>query len=311
MKINFFSILIFLVFLISCSGGTVVNPTKPNPNDAQIFKGTDGLFAEFTKGNPPQTTYASSEGKAEFAVSLNYENKGAADIKNGILNLLIERDYVKFQQDSGTLKNFQLKGKTAENPVGEYKSDTYYLEAQLDENSVGKKTQISALFCYDYETNAAFPVCIDTDILNRKLGEKACAVKDETSVGQGAPVVVTRVETRMMPKENGVTPSFLIHISNKGSGMVLNPSHINAACSSEAKNKDMWNQLNVEATLGIDNILNCNPKILHLRGNDDFVKCDSDKIISSSESTYLGTLKVNLKYGYTFTQSKTVEIKRI
>ncbi len=299
----------FALALLVISGCGTGGSKATGTNEINVFRGTDGIITEFIKGNPPEAVYV-GKGKTEFYAFLSVDNKGAYNIDSGYLNLLIEKDYVEFADDVARPIKFALAGRTKDDPMGGHTEGSFRLYAKgLDENSVSKKTQISAIFCHDYRTKAAVPVCVDADFLNRRVGAKPCAVKDESLSGQGAPVVVTKVETRMMPKEDIIVPSFIIYVENRGKGQVLNPDYIRAACSDEGRKEDMWNIIHVEASLGTQKLI-CSPYPLRLKNKGDFIKCELAQGVGKDEPTYSSVLTIDLRYGYTFTATKAFEIKR-
>lgn len=296
-------------FLTACNS----NNTSTNIEVVDVHTGTEGLVAEFVKQNPPQTVFIDTTGSqgTQFSSMLTIENKGAANINFGYLNLLIEKDYVQFTDDVQNPMTISLAGKTQDNPYGGQIDKSFSMSAKLDGNSYSKKTQVTALFCYDYETNAVAQVCIDTDVLNQRVGQKACTPTDQTLSSQGAPVAITKIETRMVSKDDTIIPSILIYVQNKGKGQVLNynPAYIRSACTNEPKNTDTWNVISVEAILGNDQ-LTCTPAPLHLKNKEDFVKCELPSGIDKTRSAYTSTLQISLRYGYTSTISKEIELKR-
>ncbi len=67
-------------------------------------------------------------------------------------------------------------------------------------------------------------LCVDTDVYGLRPGEKACNSKDLAfNEGQGGPVAVTNIETKMLldSDEDKVKPQLIIHIENKGNGEVI------------------------------------------------------------------------------------------
>ncbi len=312
MKKIFLILVMALFILSSCKSNNVANsPIK----EIDFHTGTEGLVVDFVKGNPSDIVYVSS-GKTDFYSAVSVENKGAYSVKNGYMNLLVEKGYVDFSSQIDLPQKFALEGKSTSSPDGGYLEGAYYLNGILDTNSASKKTQISALVCYEYETQANANVCIDPDTVGRKTGQKICTVSDQSFSGQGGPVVVTRIETRMIQKESSVIPSFMIYISNKGNGQVLNAdlNTIQSACGVKSVTVDkdeMWNVVQVEASLGLQKLDCATDSKLHFKNKEDFIKCELTSGIDKEQNAYLSSIQINLKYGYTYTKSKTVELKRI
>ena len=140
--------------------------------------------------------------------------------------------------------------------------------------------------------------------------------------GQGAPVAVTKVETRMLPQEDDkkVKPHFIIHVKNAGNGEVIDPSKIEVACKSEALDYKDFNTIIVSASLS-GTPLRCSedigavpgPVTVRLRDKEDLIRCtyDKDNGIDAGLDAYIAPLKVELDYGYTFTISKNIIIEKI
>ncbi|MBI2654767.1 hypothetical protein HYX02_08250, partial [Candidatus Woesearchaeota archaeon] len=96
-KIIFILILIF--FTVGCGRGASTSKIS----DVDIFVGTEGLTAEFSKTAPPPKVFESSD----FPILLRIRNKGAYSIDQdgpkGILSISREKDYVpviSFEKES-------------------------------------------------------------------------------------------------------------------------------------------------------------------------------------------------------------------
>ena len=139
------------------------------------------------------------------------------------------------------------------------------------------------------------------------------------SVGQGAPVAVTKVETRMLPQTDGtIKPSFVISIENVGKGEVIKPNIgiISNMCGSPALNYRDFNTLEVSAYLS-GTQLDCKktqddsiPVEIRLKEKKATFRCTGGAIDTSSNA-YSASLKVQLNYGYTFTISKDIIIQKV
>ncbi len=251
-------------------------------------------------------------------------NKNQEDLTNE------ERD--KIQKFVDTLTNFRakkefnIKGKSIYSPLG----DEEFINVNARARTIGpqSETHPSAIFataCYPYETVFGDSVCIDTDIIGESKG-KVCTAKDLTfTKGQGAPVAVTKVETRMLPQDDGkIKPHFLIHVKNAGNGEVIDPGKIEVACKSEALDYRDFNTIIVSASLS-GTQLRCSkdagavpgPVTIRLREKEDLIRCtydgkDDDKGgIDAGLDAYVAPLKVELDYGYTFTISKNIIIEKV
>ena len=295
-------------------GGT----KKKGPiTDVDIRKGTQGLTMEFTKNAPPERVFEDTA----FPMALEVNNKGAENVVDWELVFGFD-PYVEIDKGSKAQQELPIDGKSIFNPKGE--GDLITINAKAKTIGAQSETQSSTILataCYPYKTILGTSVCIDNDIYGTKRGEKACSVTDLTfGDGQGAPVAVTKVETRMLPEGDKVKPLFLIHIKNQGNGEVVKLSEVENVCTGEQLDYTDFNTLLISASLsGIS--LDCRvkkegpeaeppaPVTIRLREKEDLVSCTGDVV--ELEDAYVSPLKVELEYGYTFTISKDIIIEKI
>ena len=222
---------------------------------------------------------------------------------------------------TGELCRIEIKGKSIYSPVGD--EEFIQVNPQAKKISAQSETHPSTIFataCYPYNTTLGTSVCIDTDIIDEVKGKKACNVKDLTfSEGQGAPVAITKIETRMLPQDdNKVKPHFIIFIENKGNGEVVNSSKLNLSCSSSGLNYTDFNTLTITASLPQGD-LKCSedpteppgPTAVRLREKEDIVRCTLEDGVDIGRDAYTAPLKIELNYGYTFTISKDIIIEKV
>lgn len=248
--------ILFLIISILATGcGTSgLGQSSSKPVDINIFAGTQGLTADFSKTSPPQKVFENSA----FPILLRIRNNGAFNIndknilsKNGaLLSIGRERDYIpsmsfenkerlKLDPSSDNLAAFYIAGKTQINPNG----DEIIISAtaktgKLDPQSENKQSTITATMCYPYKTILSATICIDPDVGKVRPGKKVCEVKDLSfSNGQGAPIAITKIESQMIPidkkdsKGNAlITPQFLIYVENRGKGISVDSSDYRSAC---------------------------------------------------------------------------------
>jgi hypothetical protein len=314
-----------------------VNLSRDRPiTDADVRKGREGLVMDFTENAPPESVFeGSKESPSVFPIAVELQNKGASDIENGLLVFGFEKTYVDFDEDSkqrlieedlmdneGKLK-LEIEGKSVFNPNGDEEFITINARAKkIGAQSETHPSTILATACYPYKTVFGSSVCIDTDIYGIRKGEKACDIEDlQFGNGQGAPVAITKVETRMLPDvdENKVKPHFIIHVENKGKGEVINPNLdiVRKACTSESLIYEDFNTLKIIASLSGAN-LKCKvgeddsePAIIRLKDREDLVRCTLEEDIERDRDAYVAPLKIELEYGYTFTISKNIIIEKI
>lgn len=288
-----------------------------------IHTGTDGVKIEFLSNSPPSELPApfKSGNNYPFKAAIKASNKGAFDVENGVIAMTVENDYIAMDEVS---KQFSLKGKSVFNPLGD--SDIIVLSATTKKFREGQaekhKTLMIAEACYKYRTEVKAETCIDTDVLGVTTKKKTCAIKEMTFSGQGAPLVVNKIEPKIFPEGGSeriefVKPSFVIHVRNAGDGQVVNPNFdIASICTSDFaadRNSDfyrrVYNVVDIKATLsGVE--LECSPRPLRLTGKEDFVRCSvkDDGKISASTPSYIAPLYISLDYGYASTVSKEVTL---
>ncbi len=332
-----FAVIIASMFLIAgCEGGKLFGGGSKDTTpmtDADVRVGVQGLTMEFVQNAPPERVFEGSEDNPSiFPIVVDLKNKGAFDIEDdketidkfegGVLVFGFEKAYVGVATDDDEAKQeFDIKGKSIYNLGG----DEEFREVNAETKEIGaqSETQPSTIFataCYPYQTILGTSVCVDTDVYETGKGRKACTVKDMVfSEGQGAPVTITKIETRMLPDvdTNTVKPHFVIYIENKGNGEVVNLDKVDTACSSEALNYTDFNAINLIVSLS-DKNLNCNVGgvasesiEIRLRGKEDMVRCTLNEGVDIGRDAYMTPLKIELNYGYTFTISKGIIIEKV
>jgi len=229
-------------------------------------------------------------------------------------------------EDADEMLRFNINGKSIFNPEGGNEFITIDARAKkIGEQSEKQPSVILATACYPYKTVFGTSVCVDTDVYGIRQGQKACNVdKLEFKKGQGAPVAVTKVETRILPQDgNKVKPLFLIHIENKGNGEVVKLSETEKACTKEALNYRDFSTININAALS-GTLLDCRiskdagpeppePAVIRLRDKKFMVRCilRENDAIDADIDAYITALSVELSYGYTFSISKNIIIEKI
>jgi hypothetical protein len=320
-------ILIIILIISGCNVGPKRNDKDRHPiSEADIKVGTEGLKMEFLETMPPEKIFE----KAPFPVSVQLKNKGASDIKDGVLALGIEEDYMRLAENQVKVP-FNIEGKSIVNLEGGEKIINWGMESRnIESQSESHISTILATACYTYKTNISTSICIDPDVYSLKRDIKSCTVKDVTfSKGQGAPIAVTKVETQMLPDFDGqpdfddkiVKPQIIIYIENKGNGEVINLENYKKVCSKEALEYRDYNTIFIEAFLS-GKEMDCTPKedflnevekrgYIRLKSKKDIIRCVLEEGLSQNKPSYTTPLKIVLSYGYTFTISKDVTIEKI
>jgi len=298
-----FTFFILILFLSGCDIGN----QSAKISDEEYHTGTEGLVIEFMDNMPPEKVYETDT----FPAGIKLENKGAYDIKNGYLLLNIEQDNLDLQK--GSLKrSLEIDGRSISNPYGESQTINYLLKA----NELGKETEtltstIIATECYEYKTEFLKTVCVDTDFYNLKKVAKACSSEDiESSDGQGAPVSISKVESKMLEEDDVLKPTFIVYITNNGNGQVINSDSVSAACSETGFSREDINYIKVSSFFASEGAsLTCKPDSVKLKDNMAVVRCVYEDGIDKNKESYSTLLKIELDYGYTQTISQSVQIR--
>lgn len=342
-KIKLFGVFILALIVISGCDGS--KKKADSLTDKDIRKGTDGLEMEFLQNAPPANVFENGN----FPISLRIKNAGASNIgDNPATKEIVEQNgtiVLGFENASVGIKTpkieVKIDGKSIFNQNGDEDVKSINAEAmKIGGQSETKPTTILATACYPYKTILDASVCIDTDVLGQRRGKKSCTIKElDFSDGQGAPVTIKKIETRMLPQDDAkIKPHFLIHVKNAGNGQVINISKIDKACSNEPLYYKDFNTLKVNATLsGME--LDCDPAKdmqktaeVRLRDKEDMIRCTYEgadlngdgaidnklidgkrdiETISADLDAYVAPLKIELDYGYTFTISKDIIIEKV
>lgn len=295
-------LLFVLLFLVGCQTG---GPSFGDSIDEDMHTGNEGLVITFGPESPPSRVFELDD----FPVTLELENKGTFDIRNGIILLNLERDYTQLTRGNN-VEDIDLLGRSVQNPNGDQDIKTFIVKAlDLGTQTETLTTNIIVTSCYKYKTEFSRKVCVDTDFYNVKQAEKACHAEDLTfRSGQGAPVAVTKIETKPLQDEDFIMPRFIIHVENQGDGQVTSTSRYQNLCSSDEIDYNEINKINVNAFLG-DEAMTCSPKVLKLRQEDSIIRCTLENGFNKDIPSYSTLLTVKLDYGYSQSISKQVEIR--
>lgn len=306
-----------MVLLIIIISGCIDGSSKKE-SDSDYRSGSEGIRIKFMDEAPPDTVTMDTE----FVIGVELNNKGTYDIEDGVVVFTLERGYISFGSwGSSSIAavpinersiSFSAEGKGVYNPDGERGLITMNVKSNILEDQTETHTStIIVTACYDYKTEFARTVCVDTDILNLKKADKVCKAEDLIlSGGQGGPVGVTMIKETVNPpdSEGKVSPSFVIKLANLGEGQVISPGKYTEICSSSKIGKNDFNKVKIEVLLG-RNKLECDKDTVTLRNKEATVHCKLSKGIVSAE-TFSSPLTVTLEYGYSTTISKKVEIRK-
>jgi hypothetical protein len=225
-----------------------------------------------------------------------------------------------------------LDGKSITNPTGDIKESVFNIFAKkIDAQSNVHTSTIAITACYEYYTEFSDDVCIDADIYSTNIISKVCSIKDLTySGGQGAPIAITKIETKMLPiSADKVKPQFTIYIKNVGTGSVISANKVKEACLARGITRTDWNSVEL-SMMGItykgynyifrdneiestDNLFECKKQPIKLYTNEGQIICtlkDDINAISKTEPAFKTQLYVRLRYGYMFSKSKDIVIEK-
>ena len=323
---NAILILIASLLVAGCMGPTT-EPTAP------AHEGTDGLQIEFISRSPPDEVYVQDI----FPLSIEIRNKGAYDITNGKLLFGVEEEYINIPSEyKEDLINFNLNGRTAYDPIGGIVRETVQLSARsLDPQSETHTTIVSVTACYPYKTEATAQVCVDTDIFGQRQEEKICTPTtlsmgtyteggQDLPKGQGAPIAITKIEQRMLQhptNTEAIKPEYTIYVKNMGGGLPVASRYYQNACRATGVPRDALNVVGARVYLSDRSMqLDCKPKLdpnsadkmghIKLEKDEDFIKCELSEGVAKTAGTFNSPLMIDLDYGYTFTVSKNVLIRK-
>ncbi|MGV8162011.1 MAG: hypothetical protein ACP5N2_01605 [Candidatus Nanoarchaeia archaeon] len=338
------------IFIAGCNGG------GNNPKIVNVYTGTQGVTVQFTQNNPPVDMYEDSE----VIVLAEIWNKGAftPSEKDGdepiMVSLNVDKIYFDVVYDIGDVNtltglkdylDFYLSGKSEVWPVGE---KTIIPIARLKVNKIPgiretPTTKIGVSACYPYKTYFAQSICVDTDMYDIEKDPICKNLKTYTYPGQGAPIIVSKLEVDMVPvrfeagqvgmsipimNESGqfvnigqgtedqrnlvIRPYFRIYFTNVENGILMsfekatNPCVVGPSSRGEA--------LIVTASLG-NMPLTCAKPEIKLYSNEGSVRCWLNETDVSGQfelnRNYELPLKIEAEYFYKVTSTKDVKINRV
>ena len=321
-----------LLFITSCGDGG-----ETHTIDLDFHKGTKGV--EFDVLGVMGEIYEDTA----FKIIINVFNNGAYDLpeaNGGYVNLNLEEDYMCLSDGQNCLTTQNagaaikplgyLKGKSIFNPSGDFEILKYYVHVKdIDKQSFQHTSNVGISLCYQYQTDLITDICIDPYFYEQSTIEKPCVVKDLTFSGQGAPLVVTKIENKMLSDgKDSVRPMFIIHVSKTGDGEIINKEMVNKVCTADPLGPNAFNVVHLrELEFMVGNTLykhdinneNSNLKCNFLNKKSETklnqgkakIKCTAIKPINKDSGTFSTQLKMIFDYGYTYSKSKSVVIKRL
>jgi hypothetical protein len=243
------------------------------------------------------------------------------------------------------MMNFRLAGKSQAWPIGEKVISPI---AKLTVNKIpGTRespiTKIETSACYPYTTYFAETICVDTDIYSVETDPICRNQKTFTYSGQGAPVIVNKLDVDMVPVriESGsistsapitnssghlqsigtttvdqkniiIETSFRIYFKNTDKGVILSYAEGSNPCLDGPSSKGTI--IKIKAYLGSLELSCTNPDI-QMYSSEGSVRCTLPRESIPADFTlnrnYEMPLTVQAEYFYKATTSKDVKIKRL
>jgi hypothetical protein len=317
MKISVIMVLIALsISLVGCSGTTSIKTYKT---------GTEGLVIEFSKSNP-KSVYEHEE----FGTAMFIKNVGSTDVTGENPAILrVGYDNYRLSSRGGyydeygisagiysilEVPNIVLAGKNQYYPVGDERGATFYFTSNsLTHLREGATTDINYNLCYPYMTTLTTMMCIDTKSVTNDDSAVACqSTAYSGSGGQGAPIVITKIEPEILLQNDYVRPQFKIYIQNIGQGYVTSTGRCGEV---NINDRESLGRVNVKARLSGEE-LECGPDnvgSLKLVDSESFIRCSLPQHTtgySKLKKNYITPLEVNIGYTYTITEKVDIEINR-
>jgi len=304
-------VMVLLLFNTGCTQtGTVAQ-------DYNI--GKEGMVIELSTSNP-----ASIYEKEEFGNYIMINNKGSYDVTNANpAKVIITYDTYRLSSTNYNgeiqLNGIILQGKNKVYPVGEeIPFEVYFTANPLTYLRESSTATINYNLCYPYSTQLTTMTCIDTKTASHSAAVAECTVTNYNGAsGQGAPIVITKIEPEILLQNKYVRPQFKIYVENLGGGYVTN----SASCSNtDINNAQSSGKVNIRAWLsskqnGIE--LQCGPVetsgILRLVDSSSYITCylpASAAGYSITSNNYVTPLIVEINYTYVSISEQKIDILR-
>ncbi len=299
------AILAMMAILTGCTSFGTIFQQKQTITLPPVHEGTQGLEISFLTNMPPAEVFENQL----FEIGLDLNNKGAADVQNGIYTIAVNEQYITPVDEQ--IGRFNIKGKSVYDPLGGQERIRAKVQANALSGPIAKQsTTIITNVCYAYKTTGTIMTCIDTQPLKKET--KTCTVKPvSTSAGQGGPVSAVYVEPRMPPHTNPekIMPTYVIQIENRGTGQVIDANLVYDACTGRNIGKESYDLVKVRAMLSSDELA-CEPQQIKLKQKENKVVCTLKQGISANKGNYAAPLIIELEYGYMQTKAKTITLSK-
>ena len=189
--------------------------------------GTQAVHMEFIPGSTPSII---TEGDP-YNMQLLLENRGSKDIEEGYLDFSFDRQMFELT-NRDSVSTFNLRGTDGsfrgEDKVTEIRMSSKDIPMQ-DVSQSNANIRINA--CYEYGTRFEGTMCLDGNLVGDESNKPCRMAPVSGGRGQGAPVVVRRVEPRGSVGANGANIDFDIYITNAARGSVLSAGSAQRICN--------------------------------------------------------------------------------
>ncbi len=248
---KFVFILVLAVLVIAgCKGNKQQGPALTDP----FIGGTEGLVASFYPGMPPEQVF--DNGRSPFAIGVNIQNLGEADVGPGTRNPFAQVEIVgidpqqygnpevvkNFNQESLVLQGAKKNFDGTVLPGGQSLL-TFQGYSYLPDLRGNSQVTLRAELCYDYETFSTTQICVKDNPLGNVYDETICTLTGpKETKNSGAPVHVTNLEEHPMG-ENTLGITFTVE--HVGNGFIYRRDGTRL-CDSSIYNQDKdWVYVNV------------------------------------------------------------------
>jgi hypothetical protein len=292
--------------------------------------GYDGLKMKFVD-TPDYDLYE----KDLFVLQIDLQNKGAYSIDDGIMRITYPPQLIKLKTGEVKRKIPVMQGKSFFNPQGGFidMPEVFDFEAGKVPGEAAVRATVTANACYHYKSQATLLACVGP-----RMGPGTCQFDDlnvelNLSQGQGAPLVIDRVDESISPIDEDTSAlTFQIEIANAGQGEVFRyltsgaKSNIESVCDGNYKfgshkPLDVLNVFDFSVQLSTDYKYNsstnettgnivCQPKIRppHLENGRAKIICTITGI--KERVAYKAPLIISLDYAYRIWDKASVSIHK-
>lgn len=292
-------IIMSLTFLSSCSNTNIGSTATLR----EVYVGREGVITTLQNPNVLTNFFSGST----LPVILRVENKGAYNIRNGLV--YIEYDKSFFESVSDSTFSFNLAGKN-QFADGEFTiADLELSNYGLSTPSSSKNSYLIVKTCYPYITKLTSDLCFGNP------NSKGCSYDNYktlsgTSQGQGAPIVINQITENVVETQDGFEIYLDIFIDNPTNQLITLPQQATSLCvgseSIQSLNKVQIDYVKVSDEDILDECLlgSMDSNVFDL-SRRHFV-CRLKRSKSEYTSSFVAPLSIQLSYGFTQVDRYTI-----